>query len=622
MEAKEKTREEVMAEREARKKAKQAKKKPKTQNDLVNDVKNSSKTDSIMKMSAPDGSVESSAPTVNSKCTSGSESRKSTVDFVLKKQSPSSKIDSAKPNPIPKAVTDCATPGIPLNVKFLHDAPIVNDQIDGCILKERQAFSGVCQQDINLLSKEMKKASLHYIEGLETAPKPAITSSKTVVQVSPPVSSKPLESSGEPTKSKAELKAERRAKQEAQRAAKAVSKAAPVKTAPAKASPKPVEMKPAKSAIKRPTAKSDSEAKSKSVTFAGSSTKQASQNKIKLFSHLYREKSINYKSILNSIDLHPAVVGLGVQYSNRVIVGSNARCVALLYVLKQMLSDYKTPAEKEFSRGFEAKLEPAVNYLNQCRPVSVSMTNALKHIKWHLTQLPNNITDAEARLKMSHVITTYIKEQIEVAGEAISLFVRKKIANGDVILTFGCSSLVERILKEAHEAGVDFSVVIIDSAPWFEGKEMLRRLVKAKIPCTYVLISAASFIMKQASKVLLGAHALLANGCVMSRSGTAMVALLANTANVPVLVCCETHKFSERVQTDAFVYNELGDPNELVSTASPLNGWESNNFLVPLSLVYDVTPPDLVTAVVTELAILPCTSVPVVLRIKPTESSA
>lgn len=63
-----------------------------------------------------------------------------------------------------------------------------------------------------------------------------------------------------------------------------------------------------------------------------------------------------------------------------------------------MLSDYKTPAEKEFSRGFEAKLEPAVNYLNQCRPVSVSMTNALKHIKWHLTQLPNNITDAEVIL--------------------------------------------------------------------------------------------------------------------------------------------------------------------------------------------------------------------------------
>lgn len=62
----------------------------------------------------------------------------------------------------------------------------------------------------------------------------------------------------------------------------------------------------------------------------------------------------------------------------------------------------------------------------------------------------------------------------------------------------------------------------------------------------------------QATKVLLGAHALLANGCVMSRAGSSQVALLAHCNNVPVLVCCETHKFSERVQTDAFVYNEIG----------------------------------------------------------------
>lgn len=58
--------------------------------------------------------------------------------------------------------------------------------------------------------------------------------------------------------------------------------------------------------------------------------------------------------------------------------------------------------------------------------------------------------------------------------------------------------------------------------------------------------------------MLLGAHALLANGYVMSRAGTAQIALIAKSYNVPVLVCCETHKFSERVQTDAFVYNEIG----------------------------------------------------------------
>ncbi|KAL0164317.1 hypothetical protein M9458_040070, partial [Cirrhinus mrigala] len=54
------------------------------------------------------------------------------------------------------------------------------------------------------------------------------------------------------------------------------------------------------------------------------------------------------------------------------------------------------------------------------------------------------------------------------------------------------------------------------------------------------------------SKVFLGAHALLANGYVMSRVGTSQIALVAKAYNVPVLVCCETYKFCERVQTDSF----------------------------------------------------------------------
>ena len=60
------------------------------------------------------------------------------------------------------------------------------------------------------------------------------------------------------------------------------------------------------------------------------------------------------------------------------------------------------------------------------------------------------------------------------------------------------------------------------------------------------------------SKVFLGAHALLANGYVMSRVGSSIIAMVAKAYNVPVLVCCETYKFSERVQTDSFVFNELG----------------------------------------------------------------
>lgn len=133
-------------------------------------------------------------------------------------------------------------------------------------------------------------------------------------------------------------------------------------------------------------------------------------------------------------------------------------------------------------------------------------------------------------------------------------------------------------------------------------------------------------IFQQVSKVFLGAHAILANGAVMSRAGTAQVALMAKAFNVPVLVACETHKTCERVQTDSIVYNEIGDADELAQSimgssrkTSVLTNWRARKSLNLLNLTYDVTPADLVTAVVTELAILPCTSVPVILRIKPSE---
>ncbi|RZF47167.1 hypothetical protein LSTR_LSTR004876 [Laodelphax striatellus] len=390
-------------------------------------------------------------------------------------------------------------------------------------------------------------------------------------------------------KSKAELKAERRAKQEAQRAAKAAAKAADHGQVAEK------QDKP----IVRDTIK-------EKVVRAQESNVPSSEGQymIKLFSHLRLNKDRLKEDYEN---LHPAIIKLGIQYESRIVCGSNARCVALLYAFKKMLSDYSTPSKQEFSRGLESVVARSMAYIDQCRPASVSMVNAVRHIKRHLTQIPNTLSDLQAKQKLYDVIDTYVKEQIDVAGEAISNTVQKKITNGDVILTYGCSSLVRRILTESHKSGTKFSVIVADGAPWFEGREMLKRLVKEGLNCSYVPISATSFVMREASKVVVGAHALLANGCVVSRAGTSQLALLARSYNVAVLVCCETHKFSERVQTDAFVYNELG-------------GDEREQKEKRLSLAYDLTPPDLVTAVVTEVGILPCTSVPVILRIKPSES--
>ena len=51
-----------------------------------------------------------------------------------------------------------------------------------------------------------------------------------------------------------------------------------------------------------------------------------------------------------------------------------------------------------------------------------------------------------------------------------------------------------------------------------------------------------------------------------------------------------------------------------ISKENFLSDWQNIKSLNLLNLVYDVTSPDLIAMVVTELGKIPCTSVPVVLR--------
>jgi translation initiation factor eIF-2B subunit delta len=122
------------------------------------------------------------------------------------------------------------------------------------------------------------------------------------------------------------------------------------------------------------------------------------------------------------------------------------------------------------------------------------------------------------------------------------------------------SSVVQKVLLNAHEEGKRFSVIVVDSQPLLEGKTLLKTLTSTNppIPCTYTLLPAIASVMTQVTTVLVGAHSICANGAVYSRAGTAIVAMIAKNHSVPVVVCCETYKFSDLVVLDAFGKNELG----------------------------------------------------------------
>ncbi|XP_040848908.1 translation initiation factor eIF-2B subunit delta isoform X3 [Ochotona curzoniae] len=430
---------------------------------------------------------------------------------------------------------------------------------------------------------------------------------------------------GPACRSKAELRAERRAKQEAERALKQARKG---ESGGQSAQASPSVAAEAASGVKRLTEHIQVDDPVPLRRLARKPERQQVPirkdygSKVSLFSHLpqysRRNSLTQYMSIPSSV-IHPAMVRLGLRYSQGLIGGSNARCIALLRALQQVIEDYMTPPSEELCRDLVAKLKPYISFLTQCRPLSASMYNAIKFLNKEITGVSSTKREEEAKAELRAAIDRYVQEKIVLAAQAIVRLASKKISNGDVILVYGCSSLVSRILQEAWSEGRQFRVVVVDSRPRLEGRHMLRFLVRAGVPASYLLISAASYVLPEVSKVLLGAHALLANGSVMSRVGTAQLALVARAHNVPVLVCCETYKFCERVQTDAFVSNELDDPDDLQCERGDhvaLADWQSQPSLRLLNLVYDVTPPELVDLVITELGMIPCSSVPVVLRVK------
>lgn len=217
--------------------------------------------------------------------------------------------------------------------------------------------------------------------------------------------------------SKAQLKAKRRELQEAQRSAKAVAKEPEQKPVVKSQQAKPEVKTPVKKEIRKP-----------------------SVSKVQLVHHLYVEGAKNYEyesCTVNLKEVHPAFIRLGVQYACNTILGSNARCLALLAALKCLVEDLAVPPKQEFCRYLESTLQYCVAYLQHSRPIAVSMTNALRHFKLNLTQVDIGLSDNEKRTKLNDIIDTYVEEDIEKAGQAISLKVTEKICNGDVILIYG-----------------------------------------------------------------------------------------------------------------------------------------------------------------------------------------
>jgi len=151
------------------------------------------------------------------------------------------------------------------------------------------------------------------------------------------------------------------------------------------------------------------------------------------------------------------------------------------------------------------------------------------------------------------------------------------------------------VLRVAWEQGRLAEVWVDETRPLLQGARLTAwELRQAGIPHRVVADSAAGSLMAQGrvDRVIVGADRIAANGDVANKVGTYPLAVLADRHGVPFYVAAPVSTIDPATPDGASIPIEERDPAEIVAAGDAFNP------------AFDVTPAELVTAIVTEAGVL------------------
>nr|CAG8571470.1 5862_t:CDS:2 [Entrophospora candida] len=192
--------------------------------------------------------------------------------------------------------------------------------------------------------------------------------------------------------------------------------------------------------------------------------------------------------------------------------------------------------------------------------------------------------------KYIHLKPLIISEIREMISELENTYVN----TADQAMEHIHSKTVEVFLKTAAKKR-KFSVIVAETSPTYLGHEMALSLSQAGIDTTVIADSAIFAVMSRVNKVIMGTHAVLANGGLISVSGSQMVATAAKHHSTPVVVCTGLYKLSPLYPYDEDSFNDLVAPD-------PILGFEEGDLIDKATFLnpyYDYVSPGLVSIFVT-----------------------
>lgn len=289
-------------------------------------------------------------------------------------------------------------------------------------------------------------------------------------------------------------------------------------------------------------------------------------------------------------------------FKDQLLVPNTSPAYAAIRTLTEVIKNSEESTgqglikELEFAAEFLIKESKVLNMNTMRTPLSVmsGCDMFLHHI--HKTLSEGDRAEFE-NLKAKIVVQgVKLSAMRPLSLEKITQMAIRSFKDDQVVLVHGYSEVVCNVLLSAA-AKFNFNVLVTECRPFCEGYLTYEKLVDANISCRIIVDNAVACIMDNVDMVMVGAEAVVENGGVINRVGTYGIALIAKAFMKPMYVCTDSLKFVRM-----FPLSQRDLPDFTIGT---VDAWEKNGKVEQISTpVCDLTPPDLITLLFTDLGIL------------------
>jgi methylthioribose-1-phosphate isomerase len=300
---------------------------------------------------------------------------------------------------------------------------------------------------------------------------------------------------------------------------------------------------------------------------------------------------VSYRDCRNLEEVSQAIRSLCVR-------GAPAIGVAAAYgLVLHMQSDNGACTVQHFRLGAAA--------LAKSRPTAVNLRWALDRLEQRLRAIGQNASDlVDQLLEEAHRIAEEDRRMCEAMGR----YGADLIADGQGVLTHcntgalataGAGTALA-VLVAAAQQGKRLHVYADETRPLLQGARLTTwELQQLGIPVTLICDSMAAQVMKEkrVHLAIVGADRIAANGDTANKIGTYGVALLARAHEIPFFVVAPSSTFDLSLPDGKDIPIEQRDPREVTHGLGRQTAPDGISVYNP---AFDVTPNNLITAIVTE----------------------